>query len=80
VARKYKRVLLKVSGEALMGDKGYGIDAHTVDFMAKEIKDVLSMGVELAIVIGAAIYSGDCRPALRVWNGPPQITWAWSRR
>ena len=52
MARKYKRVLLKVSGEALMGDKGYGIDAHTVDFMAKEIKDVLSMGVELAIVIG----------------------------
>lgn len=52
MAGKYKRVLLKVSGEALMGDKGYGIDAHTVDFMAREIKDVLSMGIELAIVIG----------------------------
>ncbi len=35
-----------------MGDKGYGIDAHTVDFMAREIKDVLSMGIQLAIVIG----------------------------
>ncbi|PKL52254.1 MAG: UMP kinase [Nitrospira bacterium HGW-Nitrospira-1] len=52
MARTYKRVLLKVSGEALMGDKGYGIDAHTVDFMAREIKDVLSMGIQLAIVIG----------------------------
>lgn len=35
-----------------MGDKGYGIDAHTVDFMAGEIKDVYSMGIQLAIVIG----------------------------
>jgi uridylate kinase len=52
VASRYKRILLKVSGEALMGDKGYGIDAHTVDFMAREIKDILSMGIELAIVIG----------------------------
>jgi len=52
MASRYKRILLKVSGEALMGDKGYGIDAHTVDFMAREIKDILSMGIELAIVIG----------------------------
>ncbi|MFZ2198622.1 MAG: UMP kinase [Thermodesulfovibrionales bacterium] len=52
MAIKYKRILLKISGEALMGDKGYGIDAHTVDFMAREIKDVYSMGTELAIVIG----------------------------
>jgi len=52
VARKYKRVLLKVSGEVLMGDKGYGIDAQIVDFMAREIKDVFSMGVQLAVVIG----------------------------
>jgi uridylate kinase len=48
----YKRILLKVSGEALMGDKGYGIDAHTVDFMAREIKEVCSLGIQLAIVIG----------------------------
>jgi uridylate kinase len=52
MTQKYKRILLKVSGEALMGDKGYGIDAHTVDFMAREIKDVYSMGIQLAIVIG----------------------------
>ncbi len=49
---KYKRVLLKLSGEALMGDGGFGIDPSTVDFIAKEIKKVIDMGVELAIVIG----------------------------
>ncbi|NJD55410.1 MAG: UMP kinase [Nitrospirae bacterium] len=50
--RLYKRILLKISGEALMGDKGYGIDAHTVDFMAREIKGVVSMGVQISVVIG----------------------------
>jgi len=50
--RLYNRILLKISGEALMGDKGYGIDAHTVDFMAREIKGVVSMGVQISIVIG----------------------------
>jgi uridylate kinase len=48
----YKRILLKLSGEALMGDKGYGIDAGTVDFLAREIKEIASMGVHLSIVIG----------------------------
>jgi len=50
--RQFSRILLKISGEALMGDKGYGIDAHTVDFMAKEIKDIVSMGVQISVVIG----------------------------
>ena len=50
--RLYNRILLKISGEALMGDKGYGIDAHTVDFMAREIKGICSMGVQVSVVIG----------------------------
>jgi uridylate kinase len=50
--RLYNRVLLKISGEALMGDKGYGIDAHTVDFMAREIREIVSMGAQISIVIG----------------------------
>jgi uridylate kinase len=50
--RLYNRILLKISGEALMGDKGYGIDAHTVDFMAREIKGIFSMGVQVSVVIG----------------------------
>lgn len=49
---KYKRILLKISGEAMMGDQAYGVDPANVDFMAREIKDAVSMGVEVAIVIG----------------------------
>src|SRR5436853_2268158 len=49
---KYKRVLLKLSGEALMGDKGFGIDPDVVRRMAMEIKDVHGLGVEIAVVIG----------------------------
>ncbi|OGW38775.1 MAG: UMP kinase [Nitrospirae bacterium RBG_13_39_12] len=48
----YNRILLKISGEAMMGDKSYGIDPSTVDFMAKEIKEAISTGVQIAIVIG----------------------------
>lgn len=48
----YKRILLKLSGEALMGDKGYGIDSSTVQYMASEIRGIFKMGVEVAVVIG----------------------------
>jgi uridylate kinase len=48
----YKRVLLKLSGEALMGNKQYGIDATRLAVYAEEIKEVVDLGVELAIVIG----------------------------
>lgn len=50
--KRYKRVLLKLSGEALMGDKGYGIDSKVVEDMALEIKDIAQLGVEVAVVIG----------------------------
>ena len=49
---EYKRVLLKVSGEALMGGGQYGIDVATVDRIASEVKDALSLGVEMCMVIG----------------------------
>jgi len=49
---KYQRILLKISGEAMMGDRGYGVDPATVDFIAKEIKEAVAMGVQMAIVIG----------------------------
>ena len=48
----YKRVLLKLSGEALMGDRQYGIDPNRLKEYAKEIKEVTEKGIELAIVIG----------------------------
>jgi len=48
----YKRVLLKLSGEALAGEQGYGIDPLTITKIANEIKQVVACGVELALVIG----------------------------
>ena len=49
---KYKRVLLKLSGEALMGDQNYGIDPQRLDQYALEILETKKLGIELAIVIG----------------------------
>jgi uridylate kinase len=51
--RQYKRILLKLSGEALMGDGKYGISPPTLFRIASEVKEVVQMGVEMAIVIGA---------------------------
>ncbi len=50
--QSYKRVLLKLSGESLAGDQGYGIDPATINAIAAEIKEVVDNGVELALVIG----------------------------
>jgi uridylate kinase len=56
---KYKRVLLKLSGESLMGEQGFGISAEVLDFFADEVKKVRDVGVELGIVIGGGnIYRG----------------------
>ncbi len=49
---KYKRVLLKLSGEILAGDQGYGVDPKTIDLLADTIGDAVHLGVEMAIVIG----------------------------
>lgn len=48
----YKRIVLKISGEAIAGDKGFGIDPKTIQTIASEIKDAYDLGVELAIVVG----------------------------
>jgi uridylate kinase len=48
----YKRILLKLSGESLMGPQGYGLDPPVVQGIAQEIKEVAALGVEIAIVIG----------------------------
>ncbi len=51
-ATKYKRILLKLSGEAFGGKKGYGIDTPALSTVARQIKQVVAMGVEVAIVVG----------------------------
>lgn len=58
---KYNRVLLKLSGEALAGERGVGIDLPTVQRMAREIQDVHSSGVQIALVIGGG----------NLWRGEP---------
>jgi len=50
--KRYRRVLLKLSGEALMGDDAYGINRATIERMARDVADAVALGVELAIVIG----------------------------
>lgn len=50
--KQYKRILLKLSGESLMGEQGYGIDAKRVNDYAEQIKEVAASGIEVAIVIG----------------------------
>lgn len=49
---KYNRILLKLSGESLMGEQGYGIDTTRLNEYAQQIKDIATQGVEVAIVIG----------------------------
>ncbi|MDE2319176.1 MAG: UMP kinase [Rhodospirillales bacterium] len=49
---QYKRVLLKVSGEALMGKRDYGLDTETVNAIAADVRDVIAMGVQVCLVIG----------------------------
>jgi uridylate kinase len=49
---RYKRVLIKISGEALMGDQGFGLHPPTVQRIAREVQEVHAMGVELCLVIG----------------------------
>ena len=61
VEPKYKRVLIKLSGEALAGERGVGIDLPTVQTMAKEIAEVAESGVQIALVIGGG----------NLWRGEP---------
>ncbi|AOT68248.1 UMP kinase [Geosporobacter ferrireducens] len=49
---KYKRVILKLSGEALAGNKGFGLDEETLDSIAMQIKEIIALGVEVSIVVG----------------------------
>ena len=49
---RYKRIILKVSGEVLMGDEGFGIDTNTLERTAEDIAEVVKTGVELCLVIG----------------------------
>ena len=49
---KYRRVLLKLSGDFMAGESGFGVDPHTVEVVSQQIKEAMALGVEIAIVIG----------------------------
>ncbi|MFH1857445.1 MAG: UMP kinase [Candidatus Omnitrophota bacterium] len=49
---RYKRIVLKMSGEAMQGSRGYGIDSEALHSIAKQIKEIAEMGLEIAVVIG----------------------------
>ena len=56
---KYKRILLKLSGESLMGDNSFGFDTSVLNQYAEDIKSVVDLGVQVAVVIGGGnIYRG----------------------
>ena len=60
----FKRIMLKLSGEALMGDQNYGIDTKVAEAVAQEIKDVHKLGIEVAIVVGGGnIFRGVSKSA-----------------
>ena len=64
---RYKRILLKLSGEALMGQQGYGIDPQVLQDIAEEVREIHHLGVETAIVIGGGnIFRGTAAPSYGV--------------
>ncbi len=71
---KYRRVLLKLSGQGLMGEKAYGFDSGTVERIATEIRGVHDMGVQICLVIGGGnIFRGA--PPAPASNGRAPTTW-----
>jgi len=64
---KYRRVLLKLSGEGLMGQKPYGLDSGTIDRIAEEIRGVHKMGVQISVVVGGGnIFRGVSEAAATI--------------
>ncbi len=78
MALKYQRILLKISGEALGGEKGMGFDEPTMDAICGGVKKAHDLGVQIGIVVGAAT-SGAAVPAAR-WSAPwPTRSACWLR-
>ena len=65
----YKRILLKLSGEALMGDDAYGVNRETIDRIVSEVKEVVGLGVEVGIVIGGGNIFRGMAPRRRYGPG-----------
>ena len=76
MALKYKRILLKFSGEALMGSGDFGLDAVTLKAVVSQVKALRDLGVEVAIVVGGGgIFFEELRFKALVFSEPLAITW-----
>ncbi len=73
---KYKRVLLKISGEALAGEKGRGLDFDVIAQVRSVIKRCTEAGVQIGVSSAAEISGGASRTAAGKWNGPGPTRWA----
>jgi len=76
---RYKRILLKLSGEALMGDDSFGINRATIERIVGEIAQVAALGLEIAVVIGGGIFFAVWLRVRREWIAPRPITSECSR-
>ncbi len=72
---KYKRILLKLSGEALMGEDSFGINTDVLQVISQEIKDIIDLGVEVGIVIGAGNIFVVSKVPVRGWIEQQQTIW-----
>lgn len=71
----YKRILLKLSGEALAGDTGFGVDGIVINKIADEISELHSLGIEVAIVVGGGNIHRGLAGARQEWTVQLLITW-----
>ena len=72
---KYKRVLLKLSGEALMGNQQYGIDPERLNDYAEEIAAAVKAGAQIAIVIGGGNIFRGLQGASKAWTASKVTIW-----
>jgi uridylate kinase len=73
---RYKRILLKLSGEAGVGGEGFGIDPKTLQAVAEDIAQVVNAGVQVCVVVGGGNISAAPRLPRLAWNAPAPTTWA----
>ena len=79
-APHYRRVLVKISGEALLGERSYGVDPAQVERIAADIVAVQKMGIELALVIGGGNIFRGVAGAAQACIVSPVIAWVCWRR
>ena len=72
----YKRIVLKLSGEALEGDRGFGVDPKTIASIAQQIKDIRQLGVDIVCIIGGGNFFAVWKAKKTVSIAPRRITLA----